>query len=197
MNDKDEDLKKVIMDLEEERRDLEDANTELCKKLCESNDEIREAQQELISGLRGLSDESSMIRVKMMGRVDKKPFLKVCEERFSGQDVALQHDRLFSKWQERVLDSRWEPFKIQRSGDKIVGVVDEEDEKLKKLSIKWGEDVKKAVKTALEELYEYNGSGRYPVAVVWNFQHGRKATLKEGIIAHMKYQINNLKRKRT
>ncbi|KAJ0263641.1 hypothetical protein HA466_0039490 [Hirschfeldia incana] len=108
------------MDLEEERRDLEDANTELCKKLCESNDEIREAQQELISGLRGLSDESSMIRVKMMGRVDKKPFLKVCEERFSGQDVALQHDRLFSKWQERVLDSRWEPFKIQRSGDKIV-----------------------------------------------------------------------------
>lgn len=50
-----------------------------------------------------------------------------------------------------------------------------------------------AVKTALEELYEFNGSGRYPVSVLWNFERGRKATVKEGIIAHMK----NLKRKRT
>lgn len=75
--------------------------------------------------------------------------------------------------------------------------MDEEDEKLKNLSEEWGEDVKKAVKTALEELYEYNGSGRYPVPVLWNFQHGRKATVKEGIIAHMKHQIKNLKRKRT
>lgn len=49
MNDKEEELKKVIMDLEEERRDLEDANIELCKRLCESNDEIREAHEELIS----------------------------------------------------------------------------------------------------------------------------------------------------
>ncbi|CAN7013523.1 hypothetical protein IGI04_012850 [Brassica rapa subsp. trilocularis] len=197
MNDKDEELKKVIMDLEEERSDLEDANSELCQKLCESNDEIREAHKELISGLRDLSDESSTIRVKNMGRVDEKPFLKVCEQRFSGEDVALQHARLCSEWQKMVMDSRWEPFKIQRSGDKIEGVVDEEDEKLKNLSEEWGEDVKKAVKTALEELYEYNGSGRYPVPVLWNFQHGRKATVKEGIIAHMKHQIKNLKRKRT
>uniref|UniRef100_M4D7X9 Factor of DNA methylation 1-5/IDN2 domain-containing protein n=1 Tax=Brassica campestris TaxID=3711 RepID=M4D7X9_BRACM len=218
MNDKDEELKKVIMDLEEERSDLEDANSELCQKLCESNDEIREAHKELISGLRDLSDESSTIRVKNMGRVDEKPFLKVCEQRFSGQDVALQHARLCSEWQKMVMDSRWEPFKIQRSGDKIEGVVDEEDEKLKNLSEEWGEDVKKAVKTALEELYVYNGSGRdpvpvlwdfqkelyvyngsgrYPVPVLWNFQHGRKATVKEGIIAHMKHQIKNLKRKRT
>lgn len=150
MNDKDEELKKVIMDLEEERSDLEDANSELCQKLCESNDEIREAHKELISviyififlnaliiiikiiscmvvlpmfmylqGLRDLSDESSTIRVKNMGRVDEKPFLKVCEQRFSGQDVALQHARLCSEWQKMVMDSRWEPFKIQRSGDKI------------------------------------------------------------------------------
>lgn len=73
-----------------------------------------------LQGLRGISDESLTVRVKMMGRVDKKPFLKVCEEIFSGKAVALQHDRLFSKWQERVCDSRWEPFKIQRSGDKIL-----------------------------------------------------------------------------
>ena len=72
-----------------------------------------------LQGLRDLSDESSTIRVKAMGRIDEKPFLKVCEQRFSGQDAALQHARLCSKWQKMVMDSRWEPFKIQRSGDKI------------------------------------------------------------------------------
>ncbi|KAF8052644.1 hypothetical protein N665_1524s0001 [Sinapis alba] len=75
-------------------------------------------------------------------------------------------------------------------------VVDDEDEKLKKLSEEWGEDVKNTVKTALEELNEFNPSGRYTVPVLWNFEHGRKATLKEGI-AHLTQQIKHLKRKRT
>lgn len=74
--------------------------------------------------------------------------------------------------------------------------MDDEDEKLKSLREEWGEDVKNAVKTALEEMNEFNPSGRYSVPVLWNFEHGRKATLKEGI-SHMTQQIKNLKRKRT
>lgn len=74
--------------------------------------------------------------------------------------------------------------------------MDDKDEKLKKLSEEWGKDVKNAVKTALEELNEFNPSGRFTIPVLWNFEHGRKATLKEGI-AHMTQQIKNLKRKRT
>ncbi|KAL0897743.1 hypothetical protein Bca101_081704 [Brassica carinata] len=75
-------------------------------------------------------------------------------------------------------------------------VVDDEDEKLKSLSKEWGENVTRAVKTAIEELNEFNPSGRYAVPVLWNFEHGKKATLKEGI-AHMMQQIKNLKPKRT
>lgn len=74
--------------------------------------------------------------------------------------------------------------------------MDDEDEKLKKMSEEWGEDVKNAVTTALEELNDFNPSGRYSVPALWNFEHGRKATLSEGI-AHMTQQIKNLKRQRT
>ncbi|KAF3596638.1 hypothetical protein DY000_02026853 [Brassica cretica] len=88
---------------------------------------------------------------------------------------------LCSEWGQRVRDPLWHPFKIQRCGDKIKEVVDEEDAKLKNLSEEWG------LRRRREE--------RIPV--LWNFEHGRKATLKEGIVAHMKHQINNLKRKRT
>lgn len=73
-------------------------------------------------------------------------------------------------------------------------VVDDEDERLQNLRHAWGKDAKKAVKTALEELNEFNPSGRLAVPVMWNFEHGRKATLKEGL-AHMTQQIKHLKRK--
>lgn len=72
--------------------------------------------------------------------------------------------------------------------------MDEEDGKLKNLRQEWGEEVKNAVKTALEELNEFNPSGRYTVPVLWNFEQERKATLKEGI-AHMTKEIKTLKRK--
>lgn len=74
--------------------------------------------------------------------------------------------------------------------------MDDEDEKLKKMSEEWGEDVKNAVTTALEELNDFNPSGRYSVPALWNFEHGRKATLSEGIV-HRTQQIKNLKRQRT
>lgn len=71
-------------------------------------------------------------------------------------------------------------------------VVDEEDEQLKSLREEWGEEVLEAVKTALEELNEYNPSGRYSVPALWNFKEKRKATLKE-VIEYMTLQIKNLK----
>lgn len=74
-------------------------------------------------------------------------------------------------------------------------MVDEEDEQIKNLREEWGEEVKNAVKTALEELNEFNPSGRYSVPVLWNSKQGRKATLKE-VIDYMTQQIKTLKRKR-
>lgn len=75
-------------------------------------------------------------------------------------------------------------------------VVDEEDDQLKKLRGEWGEEVHNAVKTALEEINEYNGSGRYTVPELWNFKEGRKATLKE-VITFISKDMKTVKRKRT
>lgn len=60
-------------------------------------------------------------------------------------------------------------------------VIDENDSKLKSLWIDFGDDVYNAVKKALFELNEYNPSGRYPVAELWNCREDRKATMKEVI----------------
>ncbi|KAJ4899934.1 Factor of DNA methylation 1 [Raphanus sativus] len=205
MND---DMNEVLNRFKEEREQLMKTFTEGYKKLLKDKDEelekmFKDKNEELEEAMkeerieRLIGGERSTIGVKTMGQVDEKPFLRVCEQRFSGQDVALQSARLCSEWQERVGDPRWQPFKIQTCGDKFEEVVDEEDEELKKLSEEWGEDAKKAVKTALEEMNEFNASGRFIVPVLWNFGHGRRATLKEGIAAHVKHQINTLKRKRT
>lgn len=43
-----------------------------------------------------------------------------------------------------------------------------------------GEEACWSVTTTLNELNEYNPSGRYPVLELWNFSAQRKASLKEG-----------------
>lgn len=60
-------------------------------------------------------------------------------------------------------------------------VVDEDDNKLKGLKSKWGEEAYKEVVSALLELNDYNPSGRFVVPEIWNYDEGRKASLKEGI----------------
>lgn len=74
-------------------------------------------------------------------------------------------------------------------------VLDEEDEKLKKLKKEWGDEVYKAVADALLELNEYNPSGRYVVPELWNYKEGRKATIKEAISYTFKH-MKALKRKK-
>ncbi|WZZ34214.1 hypothetical protein YC2023_017615 [Brassica napus] len=191
MKDNDKKLEEKRCELEE----LEDTNSTLIIKERQSTGEIQEAFTELIRGLRDLSCEGSLIRVKRMGQVDEKPFTKVCKQKFIDENVEVEYAMLCSKWQNALNDSAWHPFKRVGTGENMKEVVDDEDEKLKSLREEWGEDVKNAVKTALEEMNEFNPSGRYIVPVLWNFEHGRKATLKEGI-AHMTQQIKNLKRSR-
>ena len=59
-------------------------------------------------------------------------------------------------------------------------IIDEEDERLKGLQNEYGDEVYMAVTDVLEEMNEYNSSGRYIVSELWNFKEGRKATLRGG-----------------
>ncbi|CAN8233548.1 unnamed protein product [Cochlearia groenlandica] len=198
----DEDVKKKLKEMEEELEEkcselenLDDWNSALLIKERQSNDELQEAREALTTRLRELLSDRTNIRIKRMGEIDEKPIVKACKQRFTGEDVAVQQAILCSKWQETVNDSAWHPFKFIGPKDKMKQVVDEEDEKLKNLREEWGEDVMNTVKTALEELNEFNPSGRYSVQVLWNFKAKRKATLKE-VIEYMTNKIKNLKGKR-
>jgi len=59
--------------------------------------------------------------------------------------------------------------------------LNDEDEKLEGLKKDYGEEVYKAVASALMEINEYNPSGRYIISELWNYQEERKATLREGV----------------
>lgn len=75
-------------------------------------------------------------------------------------------------------------------------MIDESDGKLEGLKRELGEEVYKAVITALREINEFNPSGRYIITELWNFAEGRKATLKEGASCLLK-MWDAKKRRRT
>ncbi|KAG7591840.1 XS domain [Arabidopsis thaliana x Arabidopsis arenosa] len=202
-NDDDEAVKQKMQamndELDEKKSELEgleNMNSVLMTKERESNNEIQAARKKLIQGLTGLLGAETNIGVKRMGELNEKPFLDVCKLRYSANDATVEAATLCSTWQENLKNPSWQPFKREGTGDRAKEVVDEDDEQLKKLKREWGEEVHNAVKTALEEMNEYNASGRYTTPELWNFKEGRKATLKE-VITFISTEIKSLKRKRT
>ncbi|XP_010460677.1 PREDICTED: factor of DNA methylation 1-like [Camelina sativa] len=165
----------------ETKQVLEMKNLDLVRQ---SND-MQAARKVFIEGWPEL-DAQTDIGIKLMGKLDEKPFLNVCKKKYSAHKATAKAATLCSRWQEKLKDSAWHPFKREGTGDKAKEVVDEEDEQLKKLKGEWGEEVHKAVKTVLEEMNEYNASG---IRELWNFKEERKATLQEVI----EFISNNIK----
>ncbi|KAL5700811.1 hypothetical protein ACHQM5_026218 [Ranunculus cassubicifolius] len=115
-----------------------------------------------------------------MGELDQKPFRDVCMQKFSSEDWRMRSVELSSLWQERIKDSQWFPFKVTKNlNGQFAEIIDDNDKDLKQLRNDWGEEVCKAVCTALSEMNEYNPSTRYAVPELWNFKEDRKAQLKE------------------
>ncbi|XP_010459126.1 PREDICTED: factor of DNA methylation 1 [Camelina sativa] len=190
------DKDKLSDELDRKMRDLESRAKQLEKQEALTELERQKLDEEKKKGLTGLLGAETDIGVKRMGEVNEKPFLNVCKLRYSANEATVEAATLCSTWQENLKNPSWHPFKRVGSGGREKEVVDEEDEQLKKLKREWGEAVHNAVKTALEEMNEYNASGRYATPELWNFKEGRKATLKE-VISFISENIKTLKRKRT
>ncbi|VFQ79944.1 unnamed protein product [Cuscuta campestris] len=195
-----EKIKEMIEQLnskKEEMQDLDEMNSALLKRERESNDELQEARKALIQGLSDmLNTGRSHIGIKRMGEIDSRIFQNTCKQRFSSDEADVKALELCSLWQEKVKDSNWHPFKMIRIDENNYEErLNEDDEELCKLKEEWGDEIYGAVTNALEEVNEYNPSGRYVVPELWNFKEGRKATLKE-VASFIFKQLKTHKRKR-
>uniref|UniRef100_A0A803MFU4 Factor of DNA methylation 1-5/IDN2 domain-containing protein n=1 Tax=Chenopodium quinoa TaxID=63459 RepID=A0A803MFU4_CHEQI len=167
---------------------LEEINRILMIKLRQSEDELQDARTASIIGLLDtLPRNHNNIGVKGMGEIDVKGFIKECKKRYTGDEAMTKAGMMCSHWQEDLVDPAWHPFKIIEIHGQIQEVINEEDEKLKKLKVQWGNEVYQAVTMALQELNWYNPSGRHAVNELWNYREGRKARLKE--VTNFVFQI--------
>lgn len=66
-------------------------------------------------------------------------------------------------------------------------VINEDDEKLRDLREHYGDKVYNAVTAALSEINEYNPSGGYVTSELWNYEEGRRASLREGVGVLLKH----------
>ncbi|XP_021855473.2 factor of DNA methylation 1 isoform X2 [Spinacia oleracea] len=181
---KHEKLDSLMRELEEggdEMQCLETLNQTLISKERITNEELQDARKYLIRTLQGITDVEASIRIKRMGEVQITPFRDACLKRMPSGDWDMKASELCSSWQQILGDPSWHPFKNKIVNGKLKEVVDEDDNKLKGLKSKWGEEAYKEVVSALLELNDYNPSGRFVVPEIWNYDEGRKASLKEGI----------------
>ncbi|KAF4392667.1 hypothetical protein F8388_003087 [Cannabis sativa] len=173
-------IHKVLREKEGEYEDLEALNQTLIIKERKCNDELQEARKEMISGLKELPGRA-LIGVKRMGELDSKPFLEAMKRKYNEEEAEDRAMELCSLWEEYLKDPDWHPFQVKLIDGNHQELINEEDEKLKGLKKELGDEVFKAVKSALVEINEYNPSGRYITSELWNYREGRRATLREGV----------------
>ncbi|KAI5078606.1 hypothetical protein GOP47_0006277 [Adiantum capillus-veneris] len=192
----DETLLQQLIDVVEEKDQLECEVQTLTYKEREANDKVQNAMKAAIEVLKIKGDKKS-IGVKDMGALNEVPWLKACAVRFKGEKDGweLACKTLISEWDKHLRDASWCPFKrVTIQGEKFEEVVDANDKKLAKLRQNFGAEVYKTVEDALNELRDFNPSGRFPVSLPWNFELRRAAQLDEII----RYLANDFqKRKQT
>ncbi|KAK7335776.1 hypothetical protein VNO80_27811 [Phaseolus coccineus] len=192
-------IKVELEDKEEELEVLEELLQTLVVKERKTNDELQDARKELMHWLGKTHSYRAIIGVKRMGELDGKPFVGAARRKFSDDEADVRAVELCSQYEAYLRDPSWFPFKVltDKKGEKAKEILDEEDEKLRTLKEEYGDEVYRAVTTALLELNEYNPSGRYPLPEIWNSKEGRRASLKEGVsylIRQWKVKVSKRKR---
>ncbi|XP_043720894.1 factor of DNA methylation 1-like [Telopea speciosissima] len=189
-------MKQELYDKEGELEDIKSLNQALIVKEHNSNDELQDARRELIHGSGNMSYFGrAKIGVKRMGVLNNKPFLDVCKQKYPAEEAEQKAQDMCSVWDKHLRNQGWYPFKIIMVDGKEQEIINEEDEKLRSLKNDLGEEVCRAVTTALKEINDYNPSGRDIISELWNFKESRKATLKEGVELILK-QLRIYKRRK-
>ncbi|XP_042465294.1 factor of DNA methylation 1-like isoform X2 [Zingiber officinale] len=193
-------------EVESQSKKLEAQNEDRRKKLDDEKQKVevaamlqKETEEEVLrliekqKGLEDLLTGHTLIGIKRMGELDVKAFQNVARKKFKSEEADIKAAELCSSWQEEMKNPSWHPFKIVVTNGKEEEFLVEDDPKLKKLWIEYGDDVCNAVKTALQELNEYCPTGKYVVPELWNFKVGRKATMKEIVRCIMKHWKSSMR----
>ncbi|KAJ0428148.1 hypothetical protein HanHA300_Chr17g0642901 [Helianthus annuus] len=136
----------------------------------------------LLQGLKDLPN-TAHIGLKRMGGLENKLFIDAMKRKYDESEAEDRASELCSLWEEFLRDPNCHPFKVITVNGKSQRVIDENEEKLKGLKRNYGEEVYKAVATVLTEINDYNPSGAYVTTELWNFNEGRRSTLKEGVMS--------------
>lgn len=179
-------LLKALREKESELGDLETINQTLVVQERQTNDELQDARKELVNGLKDMSINAH-IGVKRMGELDSHPFHEAMKRKYSDTQADEKATELCSLWEEYLRDPEWHPIKVVNINGKHQAVIKEDDEKLRDLRQHYGVEVYNAVTAALSEINEYNPSGRYITSELWNYNAGRRASLKEGVGVLLKH----------
>ncbi|KAL6223741.1 hypothetical protein ACLB2K_002599 [Fragaria x ananassa] len=155
-------------------------------------DELEETRKALINVLRDGSKEN--IGVKILGDLEWEAFQVAAKrEYFVEEEVNGRAKELCSIWENYIGDSNWKPFKvITDMRGRIKEIIDEEDEKLKKLKVELGNEAYDTVITALLEMKEYNPFGRYKVDAAQCYKKEAIACLEQAATSFCEMGLNEL-----
>nr|GFA36006.1 uncharacterized protein [Tanacetum cinerariifolium] len=101
----------AVEDKEEELEYLEAINQALIFKERSYNDELVDARQELIAGLKENSARA-LIGIKIMGELEKRTFTAAAERNCCSKQDAKKAKKLASVWENHLGDPSWHPFKV-------------------------------------------------------------------------------------
>lgn len=100
----------------------------------------------------------------------------------------LTEEQLDDVYQRFIFNPEFMPFKVQYSDpNNPRTVLKQDDPMVKELREKYGERICEDVIRAVGELESKNATGRYPVALVWDFEKQKEMEL--GDIANIMYYI--------
>nr|KAJ0206930.1 hypothetical protein LSAT_V11C500291040 [Lactuca sativa] len=173
-------LQRELIEKGEKLQELKDQAKVVGLVIQGNNDELQDARQEFIDGLKTYPCSTYDIDIKTMGELDLAPFCDGYHSTKRAKKNTLMNAIDF--WLEckyLVEDQNWHPFTIITVGSDIKEIIDEEDEKIVRLKGECSKEQYHAVVTALNERNQYNSADC--MQEIWNFKEQRKASLKECI----------------